>query len=736
MTASGQKRPHLIQIVDDDPSMRLLTRATLEYAGFAVIEAADGTVALSQFRKMRPDLVLLDVVMPHMDGFTTCRRLRGLPEGQETPIMMLTGLDDVESVKKAFDAGATDFICKPIDWLLLRYRVMHMLRSARLYEDLKSSQARLSLAQRIARMGYWYFNFDSEHFACSEEVRALLGIAENVALDCPEALMEVLSQNIHPEDRQRVLSSFRQAIHTRHPCRQNFRVTMDGDERYIDSQIEIQTTCERMPCSMTGIIQDVTAIHHAEQKIFRLAHFDALTGLAKRSFFMESLRSAMLHAKHAHGQLAILLLDLDRFKRINETLGHVLGDKVLMSIANRIRRSLQGCKVLYPSSSVADYCVARFSGNEFAILLPDTYGAEQVSQIASHLIRDISQPLLLGSCEVLITTSIGISLFPQGDDEQESVLRNANTALHHAKAEGRATYRIYQPSMGSPVQDRLILENDLRKALKNDEFVLYFQPQVDMRSGLLSGAEVLIRWQHPRQGIKMPGDFLPLAEESGLMVDIDLWVLRQACRQIARWQSSGFASLRLSVNLSGQLFSQDNIADLIGDIVRQHGIPARNMEIELTESTIMQNNDKTVSNMSRLKQLGFHIAIDDFGTGYSSLSYLKHFPIDTLKIDRSFIRDLTNSPSDMAITRAIIALGDSLGLTTICEGIETPEQKSLLLDLECHYGQGYLFSRPVNIHDFTQSLKAHKVEKLTLEEEEGCSTPHAEKGFMNYTFIG
>ena len=338
---------------------------------------------------------------------------------------------------------------------------------------------------------------------------------------------------------------------------------------------------------MTGIIQDLTAIHHAEQKIFRLAHFDALTGLAKRSFFMDSLNSAMLHAKHAHGQLAVLLLDLDRFKRINETLGHVIGDKVLMSIANRIRRSLQGCKVLYPSSSIADYCVARFGGNEFAILLPDTYGAEQVGQIASHLIRDISQPFSLGSCEVLITASVGISFFPMGDDEQESVLRNANTALRHAKAEGRATYRIYQPSMGAPIQDRLILENDLRKALKNDEFILYFQPQVDMRSGHLYGAEVLIRWQHPRLGLKMPGDFLPLAEESGLMVDVDLWVLRQACLQLAKWKSSGFASLRLSVNVSGQLFSQDNVADLISDIVLQSGIPARNLEIELTESTIM-----------------------------------------------------------------------------------------------------------------------------------------------------
>ncbi|MGE4543735.1 MAG: putative bifunctional diguanylate cyclase/phosphodiesterase [Pedobacter sp.] len=732
MIPVDQKRPHLIQIVDDDPAMRLLTRATLEYAGFAVIEAEDGAVGLSQFRKTRPDLVLLDVVMPRMDGFTTCRRLRSLPEGKETPIIMLTGLDDVESVKKAFDAGATDFISKPINWLLLRYRVMYMLRSACLYEDLKISQARLSLAQRIARMGHWHFNFDSEHFACSGEVHTLLGIAEDAPLDSPEGLL----QNIHPEDRQRVQDTFHQAIRTRQPYRQNYRVTVDGEERYINSQIEIQTTCDRVPCSMTGIIQDVTAIHHAEQKIFRLAHFDALTGLAKRSFFMDSLSSAMLQAKHAHGQLAVLLLDLDRFKRINETLGHVIGDKVLMSIANRIRRSLQGCKVLYPSSSVADYCVARFGGNEFAILLPDTYGAEQVSQIAGHLIQDISQPFLLGNCEVLITTSIGISLFPQGDDEQESVLRNANTALRHAKAEGRATYRIYQPSMGTPIQDRLILENDLRKALKNDELVLYFQPQVDMRSGQLSGAEVLIRWQHPRQGIKMPGDFLPLAEESGLMIDVDLWVLRQACLQIAKWQASGFATLRLSVNVSGQLFSQDNIADLIGDIVHHYGISASNLEIELTESTIMQNNDKTVSNMSRLKQMGFHIAIDDFGTGYSSLSYLKHFPIDTLKIDRSFIRDLANSPSDMAITRAIIALGDSLGLTTICEGIETPEQKTLLLDLECHYGQGYLFGRPVNINDFTQCLKAQKIEALSFEAGQDCSTNHAEKGFMNYTLIG
>jgi diguanylate cyclase (GGDEF)-like protein len=479
---------------------------------------------------------------------------------------------------------------------------------------------------------------------------------------------------------------------------------IQGKIHYINSQAEIQKTDLGDPKTITGVVQDVSDMHQAEQKIFRLSHFDALTGLAKRSFFMEKLSAAIQLTEQTQNQLAVLILDLDRFKRINKTLGHVLGDHILLNIAKRIRKSLQECEILFPGSAHEDYCIARFGGNEFAILLPEIDSAEQVSSIANQLIRDISRPFLLDTCEVLITTSIGICLFPDDADNHESIIRNADTALRQAKAQGRDTFRLYHVSMSSSLQNNLRLENDLRKALTNDELVLYAQPQVEMRSGRIFGAEILVRWLHPQDGIKLPGEFLPLALETGLIVDIDQWVLRQACRQLASWQEAGIDDLRLSVNVSGQLFAHSNVADVIGGIVRQSGVRPDKLEIELTESTIMKNNVETISNLNRLKGLGLNIAIDDFGTGYSSLSYLKNFPVDTIKIDRAFIRDLSHSPSDIAITRAIIALGESLGLRTICEGIETTQQKEMLLDLGCYHAQGYLFSKPEPIDTFSLRL--------------------------------
>ncbi|APG44409.1 putative bifunctional diguanylate cyclase/phosphodiesterase [Syntrophotalea acetylenica] len=701
MTAENLNHAAMIQIVDDDCSMRLLARATLEQAGFLVIEAEDGARGLAQFRSMRPDLMLLDVVMPGMDGFSVCRTLRGLPEYQDIPIIMLTGLEDANLIQKAFDAGATDFICKPINWLLLRYRVMHILRTARLHEDLKASRSRLSLAQRIAKLGHWQLDFDSGRFTCSRDLRNLLGIEDKARLSSPEDLL----QTVHPDDLPQVRETLEQAIALRQPYQVRYRIMAGEEERHISSQGEIEKTDARRPRAITAIVQDVSDLQQAEQKIFGLAHFDTLTGLAKRRFFIDTLDAAIDSARHNHAKLAVLLLDLDRFKRINESFGHMIGDQVLLTIAKRIRQCLQQCDILLPGNTLCDYCIARFSGNEFAILLPEVLDEEQVSQVARLLIKAIAQPFSFGHCEVLLTTSIGICLFPEGADSQEDLIRHANIAMQDAKTRGRDSFRKYHPAMDEPIQDHLILENDLRKALKNDEFVLHLQPQVDMRSGWIFGAEALIRWKHPQQGLKSPGSFLPVAIESNLIIDIDRWVLGQACDLIARWRTAGLGDLRLSVNVSGQLFAHDNIADLVAELILQSGIRPCQLEIELTENTIMQNNLKTVSHLSRLKNLGVQIAIDDFGTGYSSLSYLRNFPIDTLKIDRSFIRDLTEAPSAIAITRAIIALGESLGLTIICEGIETPHQKEMLMDLGCHHAQGYLFGRPDTLESFTRRLQ-------------------------------
>jgi diguanylate cyclase (GGDEF)-like protein/PAS domain S-box-containing protein len=694
----------LIQIVDDDPAMRMLTRATLKQAGFSVIEAADGMEGLAQFRKMRPHLVMLDVVMPRMDGFAACRQLRQLPEGKDVPVLMLTGLDDVASVQKAFDAGATDFISKPINWLLLRYRVLYMLRAHRTHEELRMSQSRLSQAQRIARLGHWQMELDGGQFECCNDFPHLLGLPDTKVIDKPEALIEY----VHPEDRQDVLTTYRDAIANRTSFQVSYRQLVHEEERFIHCQGEILSSSTGGSPIMTGICQDITDRKQAEQRIRRLSLFDTLTEFAKRDYFIERLEHALHQAHRKQSRLAVLRLDLDRFKHINDTLGSHNGDRILVQIASRIRHAMQRHHAPGQSHDIGDYCIARFGGDEFAILLPEIGRPEQALEIAHRISAEIARPVSLDLCEVFLTISVGISFFPADASDPESLLKNAGTAMFHAKDKGRNTCQPYSPAMENQVDNRLALENDIRKALQNDEFFLCFQPQVDMSDGHLIGAEALLRWRHPEQGIKLPGEFLPVALESGLIIDLDRWVLETACRQIAAWKTSAFSELCVSVNLSGQLFWQHNVAELVGKIVQQSGIRPRQLQIELTENTLMQKNEKTINTLKKLKELGIAIAIDDFGTGYSSLSYLKNFPVDTLKIDRSFIRDITDNASDVSITRAIIALGQSLGLAVIPEGVETEEQKTLLQELGCSHAQGFLFGRPVTADLFAQHCNAER----------------------------
>ncbi len=441
-----------------------------------------------------------------------------------------------------------------------------------------------------------------------------------------------------------------------------------------------------------AIFSDITEKKEAEQRIYHLAYYDALTELPNRTMFYGRLLQAMAEARRSHRLVALLYIDLDRFKNINDTLGHFIGDELLKEAARRLTRSVRDCDT-----------VARLGGDEFVIMLTDLHHENEVVHIAQKVLAVMAAPFQLEQHEVFVTTSIGISLCPLDSDVLDDLIKFADTAMYHAKEAGRNTYQFYRAEMNAAAFERLVLESSLRRALEREEFSLHYQPQNDLASGEVIGVEALLRWHHPDLGLVMPTQFIPVLEETGMIGAVGEWVLRTACRQVAAWQQAGIGRLRMAVNLSPRQFDQSNLVDLMRNILRETGADPAWLELEITEGCLMENAEESVATLRRLKAMGIGISVDDFGTGYSSLSYLKRFPIDTLKIDQSFVHDVN---ADGAIAGTIIAMGHSLNLRVLAEGVENCDQLKFLMRHGCDEVQGYLFSEP---------LPAQQVEGLLRE---------------------
>lgn len=431
-------------------------------------------------------------------------------------------------------------------------------------------------------------------------------------------------------------------------------------------------------------VRDITVRKQTEETIRNLAYHDPLTGLPNRTLFEDRLSQAVERARRADQGLAVMILDLDRFKLINDSLGLDKGDDVLRAVAQRLQQTVRRSDT-----------VARLGGDEFLLLLPGTNGAETAAKVAQKLLDAVRPLLSLDEREVTTTASVGIALFPHDGDNPETLVRNADTALYRAKELGRDNCQFYTTDMNSAAFERLVLETQLRKAIENEEFVLVYQPQVRLDTGAVVGVEALVRWEHPELGVISPGEFIPLAEDTGLILPLGQWVLRTACADVNRWRGEGFTELRLAVNFSGRQFAREDMVEAVGEALIDTGFDPAGLELELTESVIMRDVEATIGRLRALHDLGIALAVDDFGTGYSSLNYLKRFPIHALKIDRSFINDITNDVNDAAIAEAIIALAKSLGVKAIAEGVETPEQLATLRKYGCQEMQGYLFSRPL-----------------------------------------
>ena len=687
-------------IVDDDAVVRGLLRASLERWGAQVEEATDGRQALELFQRTRPDIVLLDVVMPNLDGYETCAAMRRLPGGVHVPVVMLTGLDDTEAINRAYVAGATDFITKPINWPVLAQRVRYMLRANRAFLELTRSQSRLASAQRIAKLGNGEWDPVGGRMSWSEAVFAMLDIEPSETAASWERVIEAA----HPTDRKRLAQYIAHVKSGGISGGVDFRLQLAGEQqRIVRLQVE-PGAMDDGAGPLQVIFQDVTAHKLAEEQIHYLEFYDDLTGLPNRRWLREQLAHVLPAARRNNELVAVLLLDLDQFKRVNDTLGHSVGDRLLQRMATRIQRCLREVDRVSRSGSDAPSSVSWLGGDEFTILLSHLSDPQDITKIAPRILEAVAHPIELEGMEMTVSGSIGIAVFPHDGRDADTLLKNADTAMYHAKEDGRNRFRFYDQGMNATAVHKLSLENELRKALERQEFALYYQPQVDTVTGKMIGAEALIRWNHPDGKLHMPGEFMPVVEQSGLCVAVADWVLATACKQNRAWQRAGLTKIPVAVNMSGRHFKQPSFVATVIDALSNAELDPQYLELEVTETILLRDLEVALPTIHELRRLGIKLSIDDFGTGYSSLSRLKRLPLDKLKIDRSFVRDIATDPDDAAITSAIIAMARSLKIGVIAEGVENEEQAQFLRQHGCREMQGYLYGRPMPAEEFARLL--------------------------------
>jgi diguanylate cyclase (GGDEF)-like protein/PAS domain S-box-containing protein len=698
-----------VLVADDDESIRTLVRAALEQIGLDVCEAGNGAEALEQFAQRRPDIVVLDVMMPVMDGYVACTRLRGSVGGSRVPILMMTGMDDAEAIAGAYEHGATDFITKPLNLTILSHRVRYMLRGSRTLDALLRSEARLGLAQRIAKIGNWEWQPQTGQFSVSSELCRLMGIRPQ---DFGGTLDGFL-QAVHPEDRKRVEEAVKCILTARTPCDIDHRLMLpNGSEFIVNLQAEAFFDDQLKALTIVGTAQDISERKRSEREIHRLAYYDSLTGLPNRVLFKDRVAHAITHAQRYRYHLALLFLDLDRFKLINDTLGHNVGDLLLKHVADRLSDSVRHSDSIgRTQDGEQTHELARLGGDEFTVLLTNLKDVQDAGKVARRILEALARPFLVSGQEIFVTVSVGIAIFPSDGESVDVLLKNSDTAMYHAKEQGRNNFQYYSNAMNAEANERLALEGEVRHATEREEFVVYYQPQIDLRSGRIIGAEALVRWQHPQRGLLAPGEFLQAASDTGMIRTIDEWVLRTACRQSRAWQQRGLAVPSVSINVSNSLFHGATLLKAVEEAFADTGLAPDRLELELTESIAMRNVDTSITVLQQLKAMGVQLAIDDFGTGYSSLSYLQRLPVNRVKIDQSFVRELLSHIRPVPIVRAIIAMAHSLRLEVLAEGVEEETQRVLLVAEGCDQAQGYLFGRPMPAEEFEQLLRPMSMPK-------------------------
>ncbi len=803
--------PKRILVVDDDATVRVLLRAALRKAGHEVVLAEGGAAALQAFDAAPCDLVMLDVDMPDLSGLEVCRRLRERA-GDRLPIVMVTGMNDVDSVEQAYRSGATDFIAKPIPWPTIAHRVQYLLRAAQALADLGALHARtaaildavpdawlrldvdgrvlevrggagtaaaplaagaaeprlpaavaahldvrlraafasgtvqdtafslldeggqrrhfearvaridahealclvrditarrqaeaelarsrdkLAHAQAVARMGSWYFDPASRRTTWSAQSGELFGIAPGASIDDDAFLARV-----HDDDRAAVRQARASALAEHRPYQVEYRLRVGESWLWVREQAEIEAARDERGAAGgeaghagVGTRQDITESKETESRIARLAYFDGLTGLPNRAAFLDRLAREVRRARLGAQRLALLFIDLDDFKTINDTLGHPCGDLVLQAAADRLRSELRPSDIVARDDGVRSE-LARLGGDEFTALLVDLAEPGDALHVARRIGEAMRRPFTVEGRELTLSASIGIAVYPDDGADAAVLLKHADTAMYHAKEQGRDNVQFYSAALTERAVRRLDLERDLRAALERGEFSLVFQPQLDVRTGRVHSAEALLRWRHPQRGDVPPLDFIDVAEHNGLIVPFGRWVLRAACEAAVQWQRRG-QPLRVAVNLSTVQLRDPGLLTTVRDALARSGLDPRWLELEVTESALMHDGDAARALLAELRGTGVRVSLDDFGTGYSSMAYLTRLPLNTLKVDRSFVHGLPSDRDSEVIVRAVVSMAKSLGLEVLAEGVETPAQAQLLTQLGCDTLQGFHIGRPV-----------------------------------------
>lgn len=794
-----------ILVVEDDEAARLTTSVTLERAGYRVVEAVDCASARQRFSEERPDIILLDVLLPDGDGFSLCRELSALSGGKELSIAMVTGLDDIDSIHRAYESGATDFITKPVSWGTLPYRIQFILRASKAFRDLRISEGKtrallagipdiilridrdgqvmdMQVGAHVDDMEEWVIHdaVTGEGHLPGQVYRTLATPIRRVFAGQGEQLVEFeWTQKNHPRtwearlilrERDEIVMVIRD-ITQRKQQEAELRLwakVFEGSNEAIlitDAKLRIvlvnktyekmmgfaeeevlgvdtakvgaqlhshgffrnlvsilkergywqgelinrRKDGERFPTwysisqvlntegqveNYIAIFSDISERKKSRERIDFLAHHDSLTELPNRALLNDRLEMAINTAKRRGEKAGILFIDLDRFKNINDSLGHSAGDQILRQTAQRLTAAVRN-----------DDTVARLGGDEFVVLLPRVRDERSLAEVAIKLRDEILKPYLLEDMPLHLSPSIGIAVYPDDGENPSALIKNADAAMYLAKEKGRNNYQFYTPILNARTLDRLKLEYDLRSALDQAQFELHYQPQIDANTRRVYGAEALVRWRHPERGLVPPNQFIPIAEETGLIIPLGAWVIAEAARQVRCWSESGFGDLVVSVNISALQFHQAGFLNEVQVLLAQAGSEPSSLELELTESMLMADMDVSIQVLQAFRDQGYRIAIDDFGTGFSCLNYLRRLPVNILKIDQSFVRDMQTDSASLAIVTSIINLADSLGMETIAEGVETADEAMILSRQGCHLMQGYHFSKPLPAAQFEQWLQ-------------------------------
>ncbi len=703
-----------ILVVEDDAFIAKQERKRLEGAGYRVAVSSTVEDAFARVAEGCADLIILDYSLSDsVTGLDFYAKLKAA--GYDIPVIMVTGLSDEETIIRALRAGVRDFVTKSLKYLdYLPEAVERVLAQERTRRALVQSQEDLNrsaslLVSTLEATADGLLAVDREGRITSFNTRfvTMWQMPTDVLdeRDAERVLAVMVEQLKNPDE---CLAKVRE-LHA-DPLATSFDVLECMDGRVFERVSQPQMLSGEA-VGRVWSFRDVTERKRAEERLIHLAHRDALTNLPNRMLLQDRLRQTLVQAKRTRTPVALMFLDLDRFKGINDTLGHATGDHLLQAVAERVAACVRESDT-----------VARLGGDEFTVLLTNLAQAQDAAKVAQKILDALAKPFLFGGSELFITASIGITIYPTDESDIDGLLKNADAAMYRAKAQGRNMFQFYTEEMNARTLERLTLENGLRHALERSEFLLCYQPQIDLRTGRISGAEALLRWRHPNLGLLSPARFIPIAEETGLIVPIGEWALRVACVQSQAWQATGSAPIRMAVNLSGRQFRDRRFIEAIVRILRDTAFPPLQLDLELTEGIVMENAQATVAILRELNGMGLRFSIDDFGTGYSSLSHLKRFPIHVLKIDPSFVRDVTTDTTDQAIVKSIIALAHSLRLTVIAEGVETKEQAAFLLANGCDEMQGHVFSEALSSKAFTTLLESGRTLDIDSLRDKGRQT--------------